>query len=92
MGEVTHFQSNKIVNDKTTLPPEPPMELIQRVEKLESTVNDIRIDTAVIKSIYSTRADVLESKNSLILWFVSAIAACFLTLAGMMAQGFHWFK
>lgn len=69
---------------------EPPMELLQRVERLESTLHEVKVDTAVIKSNYATKHDVSEMKNSLILWFVSALGASFLTLAGIMVKGFGW--
>lgn len=51
-----------------------------RVSKLESIAEKtsdrlaaLEKDVAVIKSNYSTKADVAEAKNSVIMWVVSAI-------------------
>ena len=82
---------SRVTNERNGNGGEPPMELIHRVERLEATVNEIKVDTAVIKSNYSTKHDVSETKNSLILWFVGSISAAFLTLAGIIAKGFGWF-
>ena len=65
-------------------PPEPPMELIERVGKLEERANDahdrlVRIEVSLDAfkgesfRAFSTKADVAEAKNSIIMWVVSAI-------------------
>jgi hypothetical protein len=41
-------------------------DIIRRLVKLEQEV-------AVIKSNYATKADVLEAKNSVIMWVISAV-------------------
>jgi hypothetical protein len=61
-------------NNDSTQPPEPPdMELTERVAHLEKEVAAIKTDVAVIKSNYATKADVLDAKNSVIMWVVAAI-------------------
>lgn len=70
-------RSPNIAAATQTLPPgggsEPPMELTERVTGLERDVASIKIDVAVMKSNYATKADVSEAKNSIIMWVVSAI-------------------
>lgn len=52
---------------------EPPMELIERVNAVEKDAAAIKMDVAVMKSNYATKADVSDAKNSIIMWVVSAI-------------------
>jgi hypothetical protein len=47
--------------------------LLERVDALEKDATAIKMDLAVIKSNYATKADVSEAKNSIIMWVVSAI-------------------
>jgi hypothetical protein len=47
-------------------------DIIRRLVKLEQEVSKLVQEVAVIKSNYATKADVLEAKNSLIMWVVSA--------------------
>ena len=42
-------------------------------EKTAERLTTLERDVAVIKSNYSTKADVAEAKNSVIMWVVSAI-------------------
>jgi ABC-type metal ion transport system substrate-binding protein len=49
------------------------MELEKQVAELNKRMNDFELDLAVIKSNYATKADVLEAKNSTIIWTVSAV-------------------
>lgn len=44
-----------------------------RLHAIEKDVTALKIDVAVIKSNYSTKADVSDAKNSVIMWVVSAI-------------------
>lgn len=46
-----------------TEPPEPPMELTERVAKLESALNLVVTDVAVIRSNYATREDMHREFN-----------------------------
>jgi hypothetical protein len=43
------------------------------VEKTSDRLAKLEQDVAVIKSNYSTKADVADAKNSIIMWVVSAI-------------------
>lgn len=43
------------------------------VAKIKEKIDSVAIDVAVIKSNYSTKADVAEAKNSIIMWVVSAV-------------------
>jgi hypothetical protein len=43
------------------------------VEKTSERLAKLEQDVAVIKSNYSTKADVADAKNSIIMWVVSAI-------------------
>jgi hypothetical protein len=47
-------------------------DIVKRLTRLEQDVSKLTQEVAVIKSNYATRADVLEAKNSLIMWVVSA--------------------
>lgn len=47
--------------------------LVKRIESLENNLSAMKVDIAVIKSNYATKADVSEAKNSIILWVVGAI-------------------
>lgn len=42
-------------------------------EKTSDRLAKLEQDVAIIKSNYSTKADVSEAKNSIIMWVVSAI-------------------
>lgn len=66
----TNRSSAQIDNDGGG-PHDPDMEA--RIKKLEEDLNAVKTDLAVIKSNYSTKADVSEAKNSIIMWVVSAI-------------------
>lgn len=44
-----------------------------RVKKLEEDLSSVKMDLAVIKSNYATKADIAEAKNSIIMWVVSAV-------------------
>lgn len=60
----------------------PPMDLPERVGRLESTVGEIRTDVAVIKSSYATRENVSDAKNALVYWMVAtSIAVVMLVVA-----------
>jgi hypothetical protein len=47
--------------------------LEQIAEKTSERLRELEKDVAVIKSNYSTKADVSDAKNSIIMWVVSAI-------------------
>jgi outer membrane murein-binding lipoprotein Lpp len=44
-----------------------------QVEELNARMFAVEKDLAVIKSNYATKADVLEAKNSVIMWVISAV-------------------
>ncbi|MFL6676054.1 MAG: hypothetical protein ACJ8LG_22515 [Massilia sp.] len=48
-------------------------ELAQGFADLNKRVMVVEQDLAVIKSNYATKADVLEAKNSVIMWVISAV-------------------
>jgi hypothetical protein len=43
------------------------------VGTLKSDVATLKIDVAVIKSNYATKVDIVEAKNSIIIWVTSTI-------------------
>ncbi|WP_273818152.1 hypothetical protein [Providencia rettgeri] len=43
------------------------------VSKIKDSLNDIKIDVAVIKSNYAKKEDVVSSSNKIILWVVGAV-------------------
>jgi hypothetical protein len=45
----------------------------QRLGTVEQRLGAVEQDVAVIKSNYATKVDVVEAKNSVIMWVVSAI-------------------
>lgn|GEM_PF-3044017 len=72
--------TNKTGYTGTNNLPPPPTDMEARVAKLEAIaektaerLTTLERDVAVIKSNYSTKADVAEAKNSVIMWVVSAI-------------------
>jgi hypothetical protein len=44
-----------------------------RVKKVENDLASLNIDMAVVKSNYATRTDIVEAKNSIVMWVVSAV-------------------
>jgi outer membrane murein-binding lipoprotein Lpp len=44
-----------------------------QVEELNARMFAVEKDLGVIKSNYATKADVLEAKNSVIMWVISAV-------------------
>jgi hypothetical protein len=62
-------------------PPEPPdMELVERVQHLETDMRDvrdrlIRVETKIDDhaNLFASKADVANAKNSIIMWVVSAV-------------------
>jgi hypothetical protein len=44
-----------------------------RLDGLDARMYAVEKDLAVIKSNYATKADVLEAKNSVIMWVISAV-------------------
>jgi len=47
--------------------------LEENVAKLTADVVELRVSVEVLKKTSATKADLLELKNSLIMWFVGAI-------------------
>ncbi|SUC47003.1 Uncharacterised protein [Providencia stuartii] len=43
------------------------------VSKIKDSLNEIKIDVAVIKSNYAKKEDVVSSSNKIILWVVGAV-------------------
>jgi hypothetical protein len=48
-------------------------DLAKRLFAVEQRLGAVEQDVAVIKSNYATKADVVEAKNSVIMWVVSAV-------------------
>jgi hypothetical protein len=44
-----------------------------RVKKVESDLASLNIDMAVVKPNYATRTDIVEAKNSIVMWVVTAV-------------------
>jgi hypothetical protein len=44
-----------------------------RVQKVENDLASLNIDMAVVKSNYATRTDIVEAKNSIVMWVVTAV-------------------
>lgn len=75
MGSVHDLHAGrKMGHNDGHQPPEPPdMELTERVKHLEIDVATARTDLAIIKSNYATKADLAETKASIIMWIVGAV-------------------
>lgn len=48
-------------------------QITARMTKVEQELVVIKQELAVIKSNYATKADVLDAKNSIIMWVISAV-------------------
>jgi hypothetical protein len=44
-----------------------------RVKKVENDLASLNIDMAVVKSNYATRTDIVEAKNAIVMWVVTAV-------------------
>jgi Asp-tRNA(Asn)/Glu-tRNA(Gln) amidotransferase B subunit len=45
----------------------------EQLSKLTDEMAVLKIDVAVIKANYATKADVMDAKNSVIMWVVGAV-------------------
>ncbi len=49
------------------------MELAERVTSLERELPAMKTDIAVVKSNYTSKADLSDARNAIIVWVVSAV-------------------
>jgi len=69
---------------------EPPMELVERVGRLELAVSGIEKDVAVIKSNYATREDLHKEISSQTWKLVTYVTSLFITISSALVAATYF--
>jgi len=89
------MSEHKVINLRggPQLPPggqEPPMELVERIVKLETDMSSIKTDVAVIRSNYTTKEDLHKEINAQTWKFVTYTTSLFVTIGGALVAATYF--